>query len=300
MNESHEDTLPDALWSAVPYVQAPLLYKGKVRELYDLGEHLLIVVTDRISAFDFVLTPAIPCKGQVLNRMSVYWFAHIASRMPHALVHADVSRIAHLVTDARLLQDRVMVVRRAKRIDIECVVRGYVTGGGWRQYEQTGHINGIALPKGLHKNQKLPAPIFTPARKNDQGHDEDISYEALCAQVGSAVAAQLREKSVDLYEFAAKKLAAKGILLADCKFEFGWVDGVLTVIDEVFTPDSARLWPTAHYAWDVEIDSLDKEPVRAHLAASSWDRHTPPPPLPEHVVRATMQRYHEVERWICS
>jgi phosphoribosylaminoimidazole-succinocarboxamide synthase len=287
-----------ALSTAVDLIQAPLLYKGKVRELYDLGEHFLIVVTDRISAFDYVLSPAVPDKGNVLNLLSRYWFERTESIQPNHVVHADVDRLGDEVVagaEAReLLRHRIMVTKKAQRIDIECVVRGYVTGGGWRQYQKTGAINGIALPEGLRKNARMNEPIFTPAAKNDVGHDEDISFERMAEMVGAELAADLREKSIRLYQFVHELCAERGILLADTKFEFGLIDGQVILIDEIFTPDSSRYWDQSNYSLDIEIDSMDKEPVRTYLLNSDWDRESAPAPLPEPVVQATTDRYRHI------
>lgn len=291
-------SLPAALSTAVPYVQAPLVYKGKVRELYDLGEHFLIVVTDRISAFDYILKPAVPDKGNVLNQMSVHWFHETAGIVANHLVHADVGRLGDYVTDKELLRDRVMVTKKARRIDVECVVRGYLTGGGWRQFVQTGAVNGIPLPAGTRKNAPLAEPIFTPAAKNDVGHDEDISFEEMKRQVGAELAEQCKSVSLALYRYAHDKLKSSGIILADCKFEFGLLDGKLILIDELFTPDSSRFWAEENYALDIEIDSMDKEPVRTYLANSDWDKVSEPGPLPDGVVAETAQRYREIYRRI--
>lgn len=282
--------------TAAELVNLPLLYKGKVRELYDLGEHYLMVVTDRISAFDYVLEPPVPGKGNVLNRLSEFWFAKTASVLENHVVHTDVERLGDYVTDKELLRDRIMVTRKAKRIDIECVVRGYVTGGGWRQYERSGEINGIKLPEGLRKNSKLTEPIFTPAAKNDTGHDEDISFKRMSELVGSNLAVQLRERSLELYAYAHDYCEERGILLADCKLEFGLLDGKLIIIDEMFTPDASRFWAKENYLLDQEIDSMDKEPVRSYLAASDWDQSSPPDPLPAAVVEETARRYREIYR----
>lgn len=286
----------EALSTAAPYVQAPLVYKGKVRELYDLGEHFLIVVTDRISAFDYILKPAVPDKGNVLNRLSVRWFDETRGIVANHLVHADVNRLGGIVTDKEKLKDRIMVTKKARRIDIECVVRGYITGGGWRQFQRTGAVNGIELAPGTRKNAKLPEPIFTPAAKNDVGHDEDIPFEEMKRRIGGELAEKLRETSLTLYNFAHDKLKRSGIILADCKFEFGLLDGGLILIDELFTPDSSRFWAEENYALDIEIDSMDKEPVRTYLANSDWDKNSEPPPLPEAVVEETTRRYREIER----
>ena len=285
-----------ALSTAVDYIKAPLIYKGKVRELYDLGEHFLIVVTDRISAFDYVLDPAVPDKGNVLNRLSAYWFEQTADIQVNHVVHTDVEKLGDLVTEPELLKNRIMVTRKAERIDIECVVRGYITGGGWRQYQQTSAINGIKLPAGLRKNERFPAPIFTPAAKNDVGHDEDIPFEKMAEMVGAELAEELRDRSIKLYEFAHGYCAEHGIILADCKFEFGLIDGKVILIDEIFTPDSSRFWAEGNYALDIEIDSMDKEPVRTYLLGSDWDRDSKPAPLPESVVAETTARYRDIYR----
>lgn len=284
----------EGLSTAVDYVKAPLIYKGKVRELYDLGEHLLIVVTDRISAFDYVLSPAVPDKGNVLNLLSKFWFDLSASLIENHVVHCDVSQLADVITEPELLKHRVMVTRKAERIDIECVVRGYITGGGWRQYQKTGEVNGIPLPEGLRKNERFPEPIFTPAAKNDVGHDEDISEARMAELVGAERTQTLRERSIELYRFAHDYCAARGIILADCKFEFGIIDGKVILIDEIFTPDSSRYWEVDRYELDIEIDSMDKEPVRTYLANSDWDKNSPPAPLPDSVVAETTRRYREI------
>lgn len=285
-----------AISTAAGLVNAPLLYKGKVRELYDLGEHYLIVVTDRISAFDYVLEPAVPDKGNVLNRLSAFWFERTKELIPNHVIHTDVDRLGEVVPEAHreALRNRIMVTRKAQRIDIECVVRGYVTGGGWRQYESGGAINGIQLPVGLRKNAKLEQPIFTPAAKNDVGHDEDISFETMAGMVGAELAEQLRSRTLELYGVARDYCEERGIILADCKLEFGLVDGKLIVIDEMFTPDASRFWAKENYALDIEIDSMDKEPVRTYLAGSDWDKNSQPDPLPQQVVEETTRRYRDI------
>ncbi|WP_018753695.1 phosphoribosylaminoimidazolesuccinocarboxamide synthase [Paenibacillus sanguinis] len=285
-----------AISTAAELIQAPLLYKGKVRELYDLGEHFLIVVTDRISAFDYVLDPAVPDKGNVLNRLSAFWFEKTEQVLDNHVIHTDVERLGEVIPaeHREALRNRVMVTRKAERIDIECVVRGYVTGGGWRQYEQTREINGIRLPDGLRKNAKLAEPIFTPAAKNDVGHDEDISFETMAARVGKELAWQLRSRSLEMYAFARDYCEERGIILADCKLEFGLVDGKLILIDEIFTPDASRFWAKENYALDIEIDSMDKEPVRAYLSGTDWDKNSAPDPLPAHVVEETTRRYRDI------
>jgi len=289
-----------ALATAEGLVNAPLIHKGKVRELYDLGEHLLIVVSDRISAFDYVLAPPIPGKGKVLNGLSSHWFELSAAIQPNHVVHTDVKLLGDIVSEPDKLAGRIMVSRKAKRIDIECVVRGFITGGGWRQYVASGEINGIALPEGLRKNARLEQPIFTPAGKNDVGHDEDISYEEMTRRVSPKLADELRERSLKLYEFGRDYCAKRGIILADAKFEFGLIDNEIILIDELFTPDSSRFWAESNYQLDVEIDSMDKEPVRSYLSASDWDKNSPPPALPAAVVEATASRYEEIYRRLAN
>ncbi|MFK4170357.1 phosphoribosylaminoimidazolesuccinocarboxamide synthase [Paenibacillus lautus] len=286
-------TLP-ALSTATHLVNVPLLYKGKVRELYDLGEHVLIVVTDRISAFDYVLEPPVPAKGTVLNKLSAFWFEQTEHLIRNHVVHTDVNLLGDAVKDKDLLDGRIMVCRRAERIDIECVVRGYITGGGWRQYQSSGEVNGIKLPEGLRKNEAFPEPIFTPAAKNDVGHDEDISLSRMKELVGEELALQLQDKSLMLYKFARDYCRKHGIILADCKFEFGLIDGEIVLIDEIFTPDSSRFWDESNYALDIEIDSMDKEPVRTYLASSDWDKNSEPDPLPQAVVEETTRRYSDI------
>lgn len=289
------------LETAVPLLNLPLLHKGKVRELYDLPDALLIVVTDRISAFDYILQPCIPHKGKVLQGLSTFWFDQTAHILPNHLIHTEIDRIQTEIPNSQVretLRDRIMVVKRANRIAVECVVRGYITGNGWRQYQQTQSINGIELPSGLRKNQKFEQPIFTPAAKHDVGHDEDITFEQLKKMVGDQLAETLREKSIALYQWARDYCLTKGMILADTKFEFGIYDGELIVIDELFTPDSSRYWLESKYAWDIEIDSMDKEPVRSYLAQSSWDKQSQPDLLPIEIVDATSARYMDLYRKI--
>ncbi|URJ61130.1 phosphoribosylaminoimidazolesuccinocarboxamide synthase [Paenibacillus polymyxa] len=287
-----------SLSTAEGLIHAPLLYKGKVRELYDLGEHFLIVVTDRISAFDYVLEPPVPEKGNVLNKLSAFWFEQTKDLLENHVVHTDVNKLGHVIDEQNkeLLKDRIMVTLKAERIDIECVVRGYITGGGWRQYEQNGEVNGIPLPEGLRKNERFPKPLFTPAAKNDVGHDEDISLHQMKELIGVELTGELEEKSLALYEFARAFCEKRGIILADCKFEFGLVNGKVILIDEIFTPDSSRFWAQEKYELDVEIDSMDKEPVRSYLASSGWDKNSKPDPLPAEVVEETTARYTDIWR----
>ncbi|MCZ8519647.1 MULTISPECIES: phosphoribosylaminoimidazolesuccinocarboxamide synthase [Paenibacillus] len=283
-----------AISSAQEYIKAPLLYKGKVREIYGLGDHYLIAVSDRISAFDWVLNPAVPDKGNVLNTLSKFWFDQTSEIIENHVVHADVDLLGDIITDREIMKNRFMVTKKAERIDIECVVRGYITGGGWRQYQQTGEINGHKLPAGLRKNERFEQPIFTPAAKNDVGHDEDISIERMKELVGAELTEQLQAKSLQLYNYAHAFCQERGIILADTKFEFGLIDGEIILIDEIFTPDSSRFWAKDKYELDTEIDSMDKEPVRSYLAGTDWDKNSEPAPLPAEVVEETSRRYRDI------
>jgi len=284
-----------ALMTAVDLVKAPLMYKGKVRELYDLGnDQMLIVVTDRISAFDHVLEPGVPDKGNVLNLITRAWFEVTEQFMQNHMIHCDVDQLGDIIVDKEVLRHRIMVTRKATRIPVECVVRGYVTGGGWRQYQETGKINGHEIPAGLRKNERLPHPIFTPAKKNDVGHDEDITIAEMEAWLGERLTAQLAEKSIMLYVLAHAYCEDRGIVLADTKLEFGFIDDEILLIDEIFTPDSSRFWAINKYDLDIEIDSMDKEPVRTFLANSNWDKNSQPDPLPAEVVEETAQRYTQI------
>ncbi len=275
----------------------PLLHSGKVRDIFAVdGERLLLVATDRLSAFDVVFGQGIPGKGVVLTQMSALWFAATAGIVPgHLLSLRPVD--AGLGADlAAVLEGRAMVVRRASRVDVECVVRGYLAGGGWREYVRQGSVCGIPLPSGLRMNARLPEPIFTPAWKNDVGHDENVSFAAIQSRLGAELADRLRECSLRLYAFAAARCADAGILLADTKFEFGFVDGALTVIDELCTPDSSRFWPVERHRPGEPVDSLDKQPVRDFVEASGWDLAPPAPVLPAAVVAACAARYQDALR----
>lgn len=274
--------------------QLQLVHQGKVRDTYDLGDHLLMVATDRISAFDCILLTAIPDKGKVLNSLSAYWFR----KLSHVVANHFVSDgsdgwppdLAPLQED---LKGRAMIVRRAERIQYECVVRGFLAGSGWLEYTGSGTLAGEPLPVGLRECEKLAEPRFTPAVKNDNGHDENISFGRLRDEVGAELADQLRDKSLGLYAAAQEHAAARGILIADTKFEFGFVDGQLTLIDEALTPDSSRFWLADSYQPGHSQPSLDKQYVRDWLLQSGWDRESPPPELPTNVIEATRNRYLE-------
>ncbi|MDE2293586.1 MAG: phosphoribosylaminoimidazolesuccinocarboxamide synthase [Elusimicrobia bacterium] len=280
-------------------------YRGKVRDLYDLGSHLLLVATDRISAFDHVLQPAIPGKGAVLTQISAFWFKRTRGIVPNHMVSTDLAEVAKaLPAGARLdpeaFEGRVMLARKAKRVDAECVVRGYLAGSGWKEYKKTGAVCGHKLPAGLKEAQKLPQPIFTPSTKAEQGHDENISREELARLVGADVARRLETLSLALYAECARHLESKGIILADTKFEFGFIDGELAVIDEMATPDSSRFWDAATYKVGSSPESFDKQFVRDFLERSGWDKNPPAPTLPPEVVSGTLARYREALERITS
>ena len=272
----------------------PLLRRGKVRDIYDLGDNMLIVATDRISAFDVVLPNGIPHKGSVLTQISRFWFERLGDLVPHHLISTDVGEFpVELREHDEVLAGRSMLVRRADRVDIECVVRGYLIGSGWKDYKATGAVCGIELPEGLPMAGRLEAPIFTPASKADDGHDENMSFDAMVALFGAGVAARLRDLSLQIYAAAREYAKGRGIIIADTKFEFGFIDGELSLIDEVLTPDSSRFWPAADYRPGASPPSFDKQFVRDYLSGIEWDKSPPGPELPEEVVAATSAKYLE-------
>ena len=268
-----------------------LVHRGKVRETYRVdGDHLLLVATDRLSAFDVVFDQPISDKGAVLTRLSAWWFDQLAPLGRSHFVSADP---ADLPEPARApeLADRSMLVRRAERVDAECVVRGYLAGSGWAEYGRSGAVCGHSLPAGLREADRLPEPIFTPSTKAEVGHDENISREQLADLVGTDLARQLEERSIALYVEGARRAEAVGLILADTKFEFGFIDGELAVIDEVLTPDSSRFWDADRYAPGSSPPSFDKQFVRDFVAASGWNREPPAPLLPDEVIAGTRERY---------
>ena len=267
--------------------------QGKVRDVYDLGDHLLIVSTDRISAFDWVLPNGIPAKGTVLNQLSRFWFDSLSTR--HHMLTTELPDDLNLTAEQREpLIGRSMLAHKAEVIPYECVVRGYLEGSGWREYQQSGTVCGIVLPHGLRQCDALPEPIFTPATKAEEGHDENVSFEQMAADIGEELAEQLRSKSLDVYMHGSRLAAQKEIIIADTKFEWGWHAGELMLVDEVLTPDSSRFWPMETYAPGKPQPSLDKQFVREWLMSCDWDRNSPPPPLPPDVVQATSEKYLSV------
>ncbi|MDP8956129.1 MAG: phosphoribosylaminoimidazolesuccinocarboxamide synthase [Actinomycetota bacterium] len=272
---------------------ADLHARGKVRDIFEAGPDLLMVATDRISAFDVVLPQDIPGKGQVLTGLSLYWFEHTKDLTANHLMTADLDAFPAPLSERRDLAARAMLVKRADVIPIECVARGYLSGSGWKEYSKGGTVCGIPLPPGLSESERLPEPIFTPATKEATGHDINISIDEMAERVGRGLSERLKELTLSLYEFAATHLEERGIILADTKFEFGFAGGELILIDEVLTPDSSRFWPADQYRPGGSQPSFDKQYVRDWLDTTGWDHEPPPPDLPEEVVEQTAARYRE-------
>ncbi len=266
--------------------------QGKVRDIYDLGDRFLMVATDRISAFDWILPTTIPDKGRVLTQISLFWFDFLG--VPNHLLSTSLDGVTlpeGLSRDD--LEGRTMIVRKCEVIPIECVVRGYLVGSGWKDYQRTGSVCGHQLPAGMLNCERFVEPLFTPATKADSGHDENIDFETASQQVGEEVARELRDKSLGIYRLAAEHAASCGIILADTKFEFGWHAGRIILIDEVLTPDSSRFWPAEEYEAGRNQRSFDKQFVREFLESTPWDKNSPPPPLPEEIVARTREKYIE-------
>ena len=267
--------------------------RGKVRDVYDLGEQLVIVATDRISAFDYVLPSGIPDKGRILSQLTLFWLDFL--KVPNHLISTDVAAMGPaFAAQTKVLQGRSMLVRKATVVPFECVVRGYLAGSGWKEYRKQRTVCGIPLPAGLQECQKLPEPIFTPSTKADIGHDENISYEMMAASTGAKLATELRDRSLDVYRRASAYAESRGIILADTKFEWGQLpDGSLILIDEVLTPDSSRFWPKDSYQPGKNPPSFDKQFVRDWLETTGWDKNSPPPQLPSEVIEKTRAKYVE-------
>ncbi|WP_428939956.1 phosphoribosylaminoimidazolesuccinocarboxamide synthase [Fontivita pretiosa] len=268
---------------------------GKVRDVYDLGDQLLIVATDRISAFDVVLPDPIPGKGKILTALSVFWFRHFEREIEHHLISTDVRTFPQALQPYKdQLRGRSMLVKKCKVIPIECVARGYLAGSGWKEYSRTQTVCGIKLPPKLRQCDRLPAPIFTPATKEQTGHDINISYEEMIARVGAGLADELREKTLRIYTQAMEYALARGVIIADTKFEFGQLpDGRVILIDEILTPDSSRFWPADEYEPGHDQPSFDKQYVRNWLESRDWDKTPPAPKLPFEVIEGTKRRYLE-------
>ena len=272
----------------------PLVTRGKVRDIYEVGEHLLIVATDRISAFDYVLSPGIPRKGEVLNRISLFWFDYLRDVIPNHVVTAKIEEYPReLRQDRDQLEGRSVLVRRADMFPVECVARGYLSGSGWKDYRDTCSICGIPIPAGLKESDRLPEPIFTPATKADTGHDENVPLEHVVRTIGTEMAERLKSLTLDIYKRAAAYAAERGIIIADTKFEFGMADGELILCDEVLTPDSSRFWPADSWIPGGPQPSYDKQFVRDYLELTRWNKQPPAPVLPDDVVRRTSEKYME-------
>ena len=284
----------------------PLLHRGKVRETYGVGdERLLLVATDRLSAFDVVFEQPIPDKGRLLTALSAFWFERLGSLGPTHFLSTDAAELPEAARSPELA-GRVTLARRAQRIDAECVVRGYLAGSGWAEYRAGGMVGGHRLPAGLREADRLPEPIFTPSTKAEVGHDENITRYQLAEMVGAELARELEDRSLALYLAGAERAAEVGLILADTKFEFGWIDGRVALIDELLTPDSSRFWEVGLYAPGSSPPSFDKQYVRDFVSASGWNREPPAPRLPEEVIAGTRERYVTAferltgERWDAS
>lgn len=284
------------LQTDIPVV--PLLARGKVRDVYALDDsRLLFVATDRISAFDYILASGIPDKGRVLTQLSLFWFEFLADLTPNHLISANVMEYPNVLQPYRSqLEGRSMIVRRARMVDVECVARGYLCGSGWKEYKASQSVCGIALPAGLEDGSELPGPIFTPATKAQSGHDENISFATMVQHTGLELAQELRRRTLAIYNKAREYAAARGILLADTKFEFGFVGDELLLGDEVLTPDSSRFWPSQTWAPGGAQISFDKQYVRNYLESIAWDKQPPAPALPPEVALETSNKYKEAYR----
>lgn len=272
----------------------PLFRRGKVRDVYDLGDRLLMVATDRISAFDVVMTETIPDKGALLTQISAYWFETLANVVPNHVITYDMQAVDGLTDDERAqLQGRSVVVRKTQPLPVECVVRGYLAGSGWKEYQASHTVCGVQLPAGYVESSQLAEPIFTPATKAEEGHDENISFAQAASILGDDVAAQVRDYSIALYNAASRDVASKGLILADTKFEFGVIDGQIILIDEALTPDSSRYWLASEYAPGTSQYNFDKQMLRDWLETTDWNKAYPPPPLPQSVIDGTRAKYIE-------
>ncbi len=284
----------DAVLTVTNMPDVPLYARGKVRDVYDLGDRLLIVATDRISAFDCVMPNGIPGKGKILTEMSLFWFDYVRDIVPNHLITASLDEYPEeLRKYGDQLDGRSMIVRKAERLDVECIVRGYITGSGWKEYRKQGTVCGIELPSGLIEAQRLPENIFTPSTKAESGHDENVSFDEIVGMIGPDRAAEIRDLSLAVYEKARAYAETRGIIIADTKFEFGRVDGRTILIDEILSPDSSRFWPSAEYRPGGSQPSFDKQFVRDYLETLDWDKTPPAPALPEEIVRKTLEKYRE-------
>ena len=278
-----------------------LVHSGKVRELYGVGDdELLMVASDRISAFDVILAEPIPDKGRVLTAMTVYWLEALSDLAPSHLVTVDPNGLPAGVEELGDVAGRAMLVRRAEMLPVECIVRGYLAGSGWKEYQSAGTLHGMDLPAGLHQAERLPEPLFTPSTKATEGHDVNISFDEAAELLGKETASAARDLCVEAYRRAHAAAEREGIIVADTKFELGFIDGRLAICDEVLTPDSSRFWPADEWRPGTNPPSFDKQPVRDWLEGSGWDKVPPPPALPAEVVEATSRRYVTAFERICG
>lgn len=276
-----------------------LVHRGKVRDIYDLGETFLMVASDRISAFDVIMPEPVPDKGKILNQISLFWFNEMASLVPNHVISGDVGDFPETCRPYEdTLKNRSMLVKKTKPLSIECVVRGYLSGSGWKSYQKTQSVCGIGLPAGLSESDKLPEPIFTPSTKEEVGHDINIDFDEACNRIGAENAKKVRDLSLAIYEKGSRLALEKGIIIADTKFEFGIVDDEVILIDEVLTPDSSRFWPLEGYAPGGTQQSFDKQYLRDYLLSIKWDKTPPAPHLPEEVISNTRRKYLEAMRLI--
>jgi phosphoribosylaminoimidazole-succinocarboxamide synthase len=286
-----------AVISQTDFPGLKLRARGKVRDIYELGDRLLIVATDRLSAFDVVLPTPIPDKGRVLTQLSLFWFKKLADVVPNHVLTAE-NFDGELTPYKSSLLGRAMLVRKTEPIPIECVVRGYISGSGWKDYQKSGKICGIELPTGLRESDRLPEPIFTPSTKATSGHDENISFEETVSRIGQPLAERLRETSLKIYRLGSEHARARGIIMADTKFEFGLIGNDMIWIDEALTPDSSRFWPADQYAPGKAQPSFDKQFVRDYLERIGWNKQPPGPALPPEVVTGTQEKYREAYQQI--
>ncbi|MCP4652511.1 MAG: phosphoribosylaminoimidazolesuccinocarboxamide synthase [Candidatus Omnitrophica bacterium] len=276
------------------YKDVNVFKKGKVRDVYEIDDNLLLIATDRISCFDYILPTPIPNKGKILTKISLFWFSFLKDVVENHLISSHVEDLPPALSEHRDdLIGRIMIAKKCEVIPFECVVRGYISGSGWKEYQQKGSVCEIKLPEGLKQSDKLESPIFTPATKADAGHDENVGFDYMASQIGLGLAEQLRDLSIAIYKKAAEYADSKGIIIADTKFEFGLFNGKVILVDEVLTPDSSRFWPKSTYSPGGPQASFDKQFVRDYLESINWDKQPPAPELPDEIVSKTEDKYRE-------
>ncbi len=285
----------DKTYAEIALPDVKLFKKGKVRDVYEIEENLLIVASDRVSAFDYILPSLVPNKGKILTQISKFWFEYTELICPNHMMTAEVIEYPQALQKYReKLEKRSMLVKKTEVIPVECVVRGYLAGSGWKEYQASGKTSGVKLPPGMQQSDRLPESIFTPATKAEEGHDINISFKEMQKIIGGDLAQKIRSVSLELYQKASLHALSKGIIIADTKFEFGLFKDDLILVDEIFTPDSSRFWPVESYSPGKSQSSLDKQFVRDYLESTSWDKNSPPPPLPPDIIQQTAERYMEI------